>query len=74
MCGPWDWPGFDLIDHSSMKPVDMLKRYLYVTQQLIEGEDKSEFESSMSLVNGGELITKLEKAVDTNYDGKIRIV
>jgi hypothetical protein len=71
MCGPWDWPGFDLIDNSSIKPVDMLKRYLHVTQQLIEGEDKSEFESSASLVNGGELITKLEKAVDTNHDGKI---
>ncbi|MEZ2309352.1 lytic transglycosylase domain-containing protein [Paraburkholderia sp. RCC_158] len=71
MCGPWDWPGFELIDHSSIKPVDMLKRYLHVTQQLIEGEDKSEFESSASLVNGGELITKLEKAVDTNHDGKV---
>ncbi|WP_244146538.1 lytic transglycosylase domain-containing protein [Paraburkholderia sp. BCC1876] len=71
MCGPWDWPGFDLIDHSSIKPVDMLKRYLYVTQQLIQGEDKSEFESSTSLVNAGELVTKLEKAIDTNHDGKI---
>ncbi|WGS54620.1 lytic transglycosylase domain-containing protein [Paraburkholderia sp. D15] len=71
MCGPWDWPGFDLIDSSSIKPVDMFKRYLHVTQQLIDGEDKSEFEPSASLVNGGELITKLEKAIDTNHDGKI---
>lgn len=71
MCGPWDWPGFELVDHSTIKPIDMLRRYLHVTQQLIEGEDKSEFESSASLVNGGELITKLEKAVDTNHDGKI---
>jgi len=71
MCGPWDWPGFELVDNSSIKPIDMLKRYLYITQQLIDGEDKSEFEPSASLVNGGELITKLEKAIDTNHDGKI---
>jgi len=71
MCGPWDWPGFELIDHRSIKPIDMLKRYLHVTQQLIEGEDKTEFESNALLVNGGELITKLEKAVDANHDGKI---
>ena len=71
MCGPWDWPGFELIDHSSIKPVDMLKRYLYITQQLIEGEDKSEFEPSASLVNAGGLVTKLEKAIDTSHDGKI---
>ncbi len=36
-----------------------------------EHEDKSEFESSASLLNGGELITKLEKALDTNRDGKV---
>lgn len=71
MCGPWDWPGFELIDHSSIKPIDMLKRYLYITQQLVQGEDKSEFEPSATLVNGGELITKLEKAIDTSHDGKI---
>ncbi|PCE27922.1 calcium-binding protein [Paraburkholderia acidicola] len=71
LCGPWDWPGFDLIDNSSIKPIDMLKRYLYVTQQLLEGEDESEFKPSTSLVNAGELITKLEKAIDTNHDGKI---
>jgi hypothetical protein len=71
MCGPWDWPGFELIDHSSIKPIDMLKRYLYITQQLVQGEDKSEFEPSATLVNGGELVTKLEKAIDTSHDGKI---
>ncbi|MEW6344829.1 MAG: lytic transglycosylase domain-containing protein [Pseudomonadota bacterium] len=71
MCGPWDWPGFELIDHSSIKPIDMLMRYLYVTQQLVHGEDESEFKPSASLVNGGELITKLEKAIDTSHDGKI---
>ncbi|SEC96938.1 hypothetical protein SAMN02787142_2276 [Burkholderia sp. WP9] len=71
MCGPWDWPGFELVDSSSIKPIDMFKRYLYVTQQLIQGEDESEFKPSMSLVNAGELITKLEKAIDTSRDGKI---
>ncbi|WP_090683973.1 glycoside hydrolase family 19 protein [Paraburkholderia phenazinium] len=71
MCGPWDWPGFDLIDHSGIKPVDMLKRYLHVTDQLIEGEAKTEFEPSASVVNEGALVAALERAIDTNKDGTI---
>jgi hypothetical protein len=71
MCGPWDWPGFDLVDTSSIKPIDMFKRYLYVAGQLLAGEDKTEFEVSASLVNGSDLITKLEKAVDADHDGKV---
>jgi hypothetical protein len=71
MCGPWDWPGFDLVDSTSIKPIDMFKRYLYVADQLLAGENKSEFQASATLVNGSDLITKLEKAVDANHDGKV---
>jgi hypothetical protein len=46
MCGPWDWPGFELVDNSSIKPVDMLKRYIHVAEQFLADEDKTEFETS----------------------------
>ncbi|RQN40799.1 glycoside hydrolase family 19 protein [Paraburkholderia tropica] len=71
MCGPWDWPGFELVDNSGFKPVDMLKRYIHATDQYLPGEDKSEFEPSAMSVNAGELIVKLEKAIDANHDGKV---
>jgi hypothetical protein len=70
-CGPWDWPGFELVDNSSIKPLDMLKRYIYVAEQFLVDEDKTEFETSAATVNGSALITKLEKAIDTNHDGKV---
>jgi hypothetical protein len=71
MCGPWDWPGFELVDNTGFKPVEMLKRYLYATDQYLPGESASDFEPSALAVNAGELIVKLEKAVDANHDGKV---
>ncbi|WP_246327085.1 hypothetical protein [Burkholderia guangdongensis] len=71
MCGPWDWPGFELVDNSSITPIDMLKRYIYVAEQFLVDEDKTEFETSAATVNGSPLITTLEKAIDTNHDGKV---
>uniref|UniRef100_UPI001ABB918F glycosyl hydrolase 108 family protein n=1 Tax=Burkholderia gladioli TaxID=28095 RepID=UPI001ABB918F len=71
MCGPWDWPGFELIDNSSIMPIDMLKRYIHVTEQYLADESKTEFEASAATVNAGPLITNLEKAIDTDHDGKI---
>lgn len=71
MCGPWDWPGFELSDNSSIMPVDMLKRYIHVTEQYLADESKTEFEASAATVNAGSLITNLEKAIDTNHDGKV---
>lgn len=71
MCGPWDWPGFELVDTSSIKPLDMLKRYIYVAEQFLIDEDKTEFEASAKTVNSSPLITKLEKAIDANHDGKV---
>ncbi|WP_186157724.1 glycoside hydrolase family 73 protein, partial [Burkholderia gladioli] len=71
MCGPWDWPGFELIDNSSIMPIDMLKRYIHVTEQYLADESKTEFEASAATVNAGPLITNLEKAIDTDHDGKV---
>ncbi len=71
MCGPWDWPGFELIDNSSIMPVDMLKRYIHVTELYLADESKTEFEASAATVNAGPLITNLEKAIDTDHDGKV---
>ncbi|WP_244120636.1 glycoside hydrolase family 108 protein [Burkholderia gladioli] len=71
MCGPWDWPGFEFIDNSSIMPVDMLKRYIHVTELYLADESKTEFEASAATVNAGPLITNLEKAIDTDHDGKV---
>ncbi|WP_244125640.1 cell wall hydrolase [Burkholderia gladioli] len=71
MCGPWDWPGFELIDNSRIMPVDMLKRYIHVTELYLADESKTEFEASAATVNAGPLITNLEKAIDTDHDGKV---
>ncbi len=71
MCGPWDWPGFELVDNSRIMPIDMLKRYIHVAEQFLVDESKTEFEASAATVNASLLITKLEKAIDTNHDGKV---
>ncbi len=71
MCGPWDWPGFELVDNSSLMPIDMLKRYIHVTEQYLVDESKTEFESSAAKVNASPFIASLEKAIDTNHDGKV---
>ncbi|WP_167760098.1 lytic transglycosylase domain-containing protein [Paraburkholderia pallida] len=71
MCGPWDWPGFELVDNTRFRPVDMLKRYIHVTDQYLVDEDKSEFEPDALRVNAEDLIVRLEKAIDANHDGKV---
>ncbi|WP_421047887.1 lytic transglycosylase domain-containing protein [Paraburkholderia sp. A1RI-2L] len=71
LCGPWDWPGFELIDNISFRPVDLFKRHLHVTDQYLADEDKTAFEPSALKVNAGDLIVRLEKAIDTNHDGKV---
>ncbi|KVV25472.1 calcium-binding protein [Burkholderia ubonensis] len=70
LCGPWDWPGFDLADNSSIKPVDMFKRYLFVAG-LAMGDDQQAFKPSADQLATSELIQKLEKAIDCNHDGNV---
>ncbi|HDR9000088.1 TPA: lytic transglycosylase domain-containing protein [Burkholderia vietnamiensis] len=68
---PWEWPGFELVDNGSVSPSDMFKRHVHATEQYLADEDGTEFMGEAAKVNAGELITKLEKAIDRNSDGKV---
>ncbi|HEF5155864.1 chitinase class I family protein [Burkholderia multivorans] len=68
---PWEWPGFVLVDNGSVSPADMYKRFLHATEQYLADEEGTEFMGTAAKVNAGELITTLEKAIDTNNDGKV---
>ncbi|SAK63560.1 EF hand domain-containing protein [Caballeronia fortuita] len=69
---PWSWPGFELVDSSSIPPVNMFKRFLFVTEQLLDGEAE-EFSAAAASVNAGMLIGRLEKAVDCQGDGNGKV-
>lgn len=68
----WEWPGFELIDNTSVPLIDSFKRFLYVQELLFDG-DKDSFEPSALSANGSALIQRLEKVVDRlgNKDGKV---
>ncbi|MDN7889996.1 glycoside hydrolase family protein [Burkholderia cepacia] len=68
---PWEWPGFELVDNGSVSPADMFKRHIHTTEQYLADEEGTEFMGTAAKVNAGELISKLEKAIDTNQDGKV---
>lgn len=68
---PWEWPGFELVDNGSVRPADMFKRHIHTTEQYLADEDGTEFMGEAAKINAGELFTKLEKAIDTNQDGKV---
>ncbi|WP_105131688.1 calcium-binding protein [Burkholderia sp. BE12] len=68
---PWEWPGFELVDNGSVSPADMFKRHIHTTEQYLADEEGTEFMGESAKVNAGELITKLEKAIDTDHDGKV---
>lgn len=71
LSGPWDWPGFELIDNASVTPLDMFKRHIHVTEQYLADEDSAEFEPAAMTVNASDMIVKLEQAIDANHDGKV---
>ncbi|WP_244108334.1 lytic transglycosylase domain-containing protein [Burkholderia anthina] len=68
---PWEWPGFELVDNGSVSPADMFKRHIHTTEQYLADEEGTEFMGTAAKINAGELITKLEKAIDRNQDGKV---
>ncbi|MBU9606641.1 pesticin C-terminus-like muramidase [Burkholderia multivorans] len=68
---PWEWPGFELVDNGSVSPADMFKRHIHTTEQYLPGEEGTEFAMEAVKVNAGELITKIEQAIDTDHDGKV---
>ncbi|WP_258172001.1 hypothetical protein [Burkholderia multivorans] len=59
-----------MVDNGSVSPADMYKRFLHGTEQYLADEEGTEFMGTAVKVNAGELITTLEKAIDTNNDGK----
>jgi hypothetical protein len=69
---PWSWPGFELVDSSSIAPVNMFKRFLFVTDQLFDGEAE-EFSVVAAAINKGEFIGRLEKALDLQGDGNGKV-
>ncbi|WP_244132690.1 glycoside hydrolase family protein [Burkholderia sp. BCC0397] len=68
---PWEWPGFELVDNGSVNPADMFKRHIHTTGQYLPDEEGTEFAVEAVKVNAGELITKIEQAIDTDHDGKV---
>ncbi|WP_174938462.1 lytic transglycosylase domain-containing protein [Burkholderia lata] len=70
LCSPWDWPGFELVDNSSVTPTEMFKRQLFVAG-LAVGADQERFKTSADTLAASELIQKLEKAIDANHDGSV---
>ena len=68
---PWEWPGFELVDNGSASPADMFKRHIHTTEQYLPDEEGAEFAVEAVKVNAGELITKIEQAIDTDHDGKV---
>ncbi|MDN7931446.1 lytic transglycosylase domain-containing protein [Burkholderia metallica] len=70
LCSPWDWPGFELVDNSSVTMADMSKRYLFVAGLAME-EDQADFKPSADKLAATDLIQKLEKAIDVNHDGTV---
>ncbi|RQZ98168.1 lytic transglycosylase domain-containing protein [Burkholderia cenocepacia] len=68
---PWEWPGFELVDNGSVSPADMFKRHIHTTEQYLPDEEGAEFAVEAVKVNAGELITKIEQAIDTDHDGKV---
>ncbi|KVE87680.1 calcium-binding protein [Burkholderia cepacia] len=68
---PWEWPGFELVDNGSVSPADMFKRHIHTTEQYLADEEGTEFLGDAAKVNAGELITKIERAIDTDHDGKV---
>ncbi|HKU24977.1 MAG TPA: hypothetical protein VJQ54_05860, partial [Candidatus Sulfotelmatobacter sp.] len=67
---PWAWPGFELVDGSSVKMADVFKRSIAVNGLALPDEE-SAFQASAVAVNASELFTKLEKAIDLDGDGTI---
>lgn len=70
---PWEWPGFEIVDNTSVSIVDAFKRSLYVKRELFDSEDE-EFKPAALDVSSSPLITKLEKAIDHDDNGTITAV
>jgi len=67
---PWAWPGFEVVDGTTVSTADMFKRSIHVNGQALPEEEAS-FQASAVSVNSSELFTKLEKAIDLDGNGTV---
>jgi hypothetical protein len=67
---PWAWPGFEVVDGTTVSMADVFKRSIVVNGLALPDEESS-FQPSAVTVNGSELLTKLEKAIDLDGNGMV---
>lgn len=67
---PWAWPGFELVDGTSLKVDDVFKRSITVSGLALPDEESS-FQASALTVNQSELFKKLETAIDLDGNGTV---
>jgi hypothetical protein len=59
---PWAWPGFEIVDATCIQLTDAFRRNLSVTGSA-DWKEQKEFEPSTQVVNGSELLKRLEQTV-----------
>lgn len=57
---PWAWPDFDTVDTTGIPVIDLYRRNLFETKQLLDGEEQA-FTPVAAKVNATPFIAKLEK-------------
>ncbi|MGF6646916.1 muramidase [Paraburkholderia sp. GAS82] len=65
---PWAWPDFDTVDTTGIPVIDLYRRNLFETKQLLDGEEQA-FSPVATKANASPLIAKLEKAVKRGGSG-----
>src|SRR5690606_34158303 len=70
LCSPWAWPGFVLLDTSSLQPQDLYARTLTQTNQALESE-REQLEALSQNAERSPLFDSLYKAIDTDDEDGI---
>ena len=70
LCSPWAWPGFVLLDTSSLQPQDLYARTLTQTNQDLENE-REQLEALSQNAERSPLFDSLCKAIDTDGEDGI---
>ena len=66
---PWVWPHFDMVDTAGIPVIDLYRRNLFETKQLLDGEER-EFAAVAAKVSASPLFAKLEEAARHRGSGK----
>jgi hypothetical protein len=67
---PFAWPGFEIVDATSITPKDAFQRQCLATGKLLPSEAEG-FKPSAEVVNNSALMKALEKAIDSSGDGTL---